>query len=300
MKKLLLSLTLILFLFSCGEDADPDDDDNTTQDTTSTDDSRRAKLSPDVIKGIIESIPNPIEISFLIKETGLKYDPTILNSIDKISDYNTDYRKALNLGVYSTDLGYANIYGQSQDAINFLQGVKEMADGLNIGKFFDYETIKTLASNSDKLDELIQETTTNLERMNEYLQQEDRSDMTVLILTGAWVEAVYLTTSVAQKQSNDQLNIRIAEQKVTLDQLSLLLGHYETSPKMKKLKAELEELDQAYKNIDVKYEKGESKEVIEDGILTIQQTEVPVINMTQEDLDNIYQKISDIRSQIIS
>ncbi len=165
MKKLLLSASLLFLMFACGEDADSPGDAGAKRDTTVVGEgnSGKNKLSPDVIKGIIESIPNPIEISFLIKDMGVKYNPAILNSTDKVSSYNTEYKKALNLGVYSTDLGYANIYSQSQDAIGFLTGVKDMADGLNIGKFFDFETIKQLASSSDNMNELLQETTMNLQ-----------------------------------------------------------------------------------------------------------------------------------------
>mgnify|MGYP005847517039 CR=1 FL=1 len=302
MKKLLLSASLLFLMFACGEDADSPDDAGTKRDTTVVGEgsSGKNKLSPDVIKGIIESIPNPIEISFLIKDMGVKYNPAILNSTDKVSSYNTEYKKALNLGVYSTDLGYANIYSQSQDAIGFLTGVKDMADGLNIGKFFDFETIKQLASSSDNMNELLQETTMNLQKMNDYLQKEDRTDATVLILAGAWIEAVYLTTNVAKEQRNKELEIRIAEQKVTLDQLLLLLGHYESSPKMRTLRENLSDLDKIYAKIDVKYIKGESKEVIENGILTIQQTEIPEITMTTQDLDNIYAKIVEIRNSIIN
>ncbi len=302
MKKLLLSASLLFLMFACGEDADSPDDAGAKRDTTLVGEgnSGKNKLSPDVIKGIIESIPNPIEISFLIKDMGVKYNPAILNSTDKVSSYNTEYKKALNLGVYSTDLGYANIYSQSQDAIGFLTGVKDMADGLNIGKFFDFETIKQLASSSDNMNELLQETTMNLQKMNDYLQKEDRTDATVLILAGAWIEAVYLTTNVAKEQRNKELEIRIAEQKVTLDQLLLLLGHYESSPKMRTLRENLSDLDKIYSKIDVKYIKGESKEVIENGILTIQQTEIPEITMTTQDLDNIYAKIVEIRNSIIN
>ncbi len=105
---------------------------------------------------------------------------------------------------------------------------------------------------------------------------------------------------MAKEQRNKELEIRIAEQKVTLDQLLLLLGHYESSPKMRTLRENLTDLDKIYAKIDVKYIKGESKEVIENGILTIQQTEIPEITMTTQDLDNIYAKIVEIRNSIIN
>ena len=65
----------------------------------------------------------------------------MLNSSDNLSKYNSNYQKALNLGIYGTDLGYTNIYEQNQDGIKYLSSIKSLAEGLNIGQFFDILTI---------------------------------------------------------------------------------------------------------------------------------------------------------------
>ena len=50
-----------------------------------------------------------MEITMLIKEGGAVYDKQELNDHNNVSNYTTNFKKALNLGVYGTDLGYANI-----------------------------------------------------------------------------------------------------------------------------------------------------------------------------------------------
>ncbi len=301
MKKLFLSIlaTSTILVTSC----DPKPSDTTGKDTTKkeakSETTTKGKLSPEVIKNIIESIPSPAEISFLIKDSGVKYDQSMLNSADNVGNYSTDYKKALNLGIYSTDLGYANIYEQSQDAITLVTAVRDMADGLNIVKFFDFENIRKLAaSGSENLDKLLEETTVNLQKMNDHLQEEDRTDMTVLVLTGGWIESLYLTCKVAKVKTSEELNSRIAEQKITLDQIILLVEHYEASPKMKTLREELVALDKIYAGIEVKTVAGESKTVVKDGTVSIEQTGKTEVKMKPSDLEAILAQVTLIRDNI--
>src|SRR5688572_6295437 len=57
-------------------------------------------ISEEVITQILESIPQPLEISMLLKESGKKYNSGYLNSPDYTSKYNSNYKRALNLGIY--------------------------------------------------------------------------------------------------------------------------------------------------------------------------------------------------------
>jgi hypothetical protein len=296
MKKIFATAFLTFSLFACGDN----DPDVPNVDTTGRNKSNKEAISPEVIKSFVDKIPSPMVISSLIKEMGVEYDQTLLNSIDNESKYNSDYRRALNLGIYSTDLGYANIYEKTQDATNLLIGVKDMAEALQIGQYFQFEKIKELAKSSDKLDELLRITEENLQEVNNRLQEGNRSDMTVLIITGGWVEVMYLASNVAKKKKNKDLETTIAEQKVVLEQLIALLNFYESSQKMKGLHDELVELEKIFKEIKVTYIKGDSKQVEKDGQLVIEQGERTEVEVTQENLDKITAKISAIRNKIVN
>ena len=301
MKKLFLSIIVASTCMATSCDK-PVESGVVKTDTTKvkSETTTKGKLSPEVIKNIIESIPSPAEISFLIKDSGVKYDQSMLNSADNVGNYSTDYKKALNLGIYSTDLGYANIYEQSQDAITLVTAVRDMADGLNIVKFFDFENIRKLAaSGSENLDKLLEETTMNLQKMNDHLQEEDRTDMTVLVLTGGWIESLYLTCKVAKVKTSEELNSRIAEQKITLDQIILLVEHYEASPKMKTLREELVALDKIYASIEVKTIPGGAKKIEKEGTVSFEQTGKTEVKMKPSDLDAILAQVSLIRDNII-
>src|SRR5260221_14777179 len=76
--------------------------------------SQGPSIDEEVINSILQPIPSPLEISVLLKQSGTKYNSAILNSSDNLPQYNRHYKKALNLGIYGTDLGYTNIYQQNQ------------------------------------------------------------------------------------------------------------------------------------------------------------------------------------------
>src|SRR5436189_2155046 len=81
---------------------------------------KHQKISDQAIGEIIKSIPSPLEISMMIKDSGTDYDNKILNSDDNSSKYNSNFKRALNLGIYGTDLGYINIYDKGTDALSYL------------------------------------------------------------------------------------------------------------------------------------------------------------------------------------
>src|SRR5690606_3878662 len=145
MKKYLLLLTAFI-AFACGSGKKSDERAFLESlDTMALD---QPMISEEVISDIIQQIPSPLEISFLLKNSGAKYNYSMLNDPNNLSNYNSSFEKALNLGIYGTDLGYANIYSQNQDALFYLNSIRSLADDLSIGQFFDFGTIRRLATNS--------------------------------------------------------------------------------------------------------------------------------------------------------
>src|SRR5687768_10379428 len=127
---------LVVLLMACGSG-------NKNEDQALVDALENTDLENEVISGevndILHRIPSPLEISVLLKQTGKKYNAEFLNSPQNLSRYNTNYKRALNLGIYGTDLGYTNIYEQSQDGIRYMSTIKDLANELNIGQFFEME-----------------------------------------------------------------------------------------------------------------------------------------------------------------
>ncbi|MEM6298020.1 MAG: hypothetical protein AAF740_04950 [Bacteroidota bacterium] len=307
MKTLLyfLSIALAITLVSCGGTT-PEGQEGTDTETpvtnTNTEEPSEAtrQLKEDQIPNIIKSIPNPLEVAFLIKDIGTEYQKGDLNDPKSVDNYTTNYKKALNLGVYSTDLGYANIYEVNQDALNYLNSVKKLADGLSIGQFFDYKTIKRLTNNTDNLDSLLQLTTSNFEKINFHLSKQRRDYLSILILTGGWMEASYITSLVYEESANEKLKEKIGEQKIVLERILLVLEVYKGKPYFEGLINNLNELKTAYEKVEIVEQKGQPVMKVVGDEIVIESTTKTFVEVTDEDLNQIISLIRSIRNEMVS
>jgi hypothetical protein len=299
MRIVIIGLILALFT-ACG--SEKKSDEQAFLEGLDTAKTEGPSISEGVIGDILQRIPSPLEISVLLKESGKKYNSSYLNSPDNISKYNSNYKKALNLGVYGTDLGYTNIYEQNQDGVKYMSSIKTLADGLNIGQFFDIETIGRLATNSKNLDSLLLITTQNFNSINHYLQSQNRSNLSVLFLTGGWVEALNILCEVAAANpTNKELQETIGEQKIILENIMLLLSFYkESDQNMASLLTDMEELKKLYDKVNITYTYSESTFEIVDGVMVIKDNSSSSIQITQEDIASIKALTSSIRNKIIS
>ncbi len=299
MRIVIIGLILALFT-ACG--SDKKSDEQAFLEGLDSAKTEGPSISEGVIGDILQRIPSPLEISVLLKESGKKYNVSYLNSPDNTSKYNSNFKKALNLGVYGTDLGYTNIYEQNQDGVKYMASIKTLADGLNIGQFFDIETIGRLATNSKNLDSLLLITTQNFNSINHYLQSQNRSNLSVLFLTGGWVEALNILSEVAAANpTNKELQETIGEQKIILENIMLLLSFYkESDQNMASLLTDMEELKKLYDKVNITYTYSESTFEIVDGVMVIKDNSSSTIQISQEDIANIKALISSIRNKIIS
>lgn len=298
MRLLVIGIAAAL-LASCSSGKKPDDE--AFLKSLNEQNTAGSGVDEDVINSILEQIPSPLEISVLLKESGSKYNPDMLNSSNNLPRYNSNYKKALNLGVYGTDLGYTNIFGRNQDGIKYVATIKSLADELNIGQFFDTQTIVRLAANSKNLDSLLLVTTMNFNHINHYLQSQSRDNLSVLLLTGGWLEAMQITCQTAAKNpASTELQEKIGEQKIILEQILLLFSFYETDENMASLKADLEQLKTAFDKVEINYTYKESTMEVIDGIAVIKDNSTTTINIKPEDVEEISKITNAIRTKITS
>ncbi len=95
---------------------------------------------------------------------------------------------------------------------------------------------------------------------------------------------MYLGTQVYRTSPDEQLAERIGEQKLTLDQLVLILDKFTGEKQYKNLVDELGKLKEIYNGITISVEYGEPEMIEENGMLTIVQNEKSIVNITEDQL----------------
>jgi hypothetical protein len=258
------------------------------------------EISEEVMQDIVQNISSPVEMAALIKDLGVPFSNRYISSTERVGNLNTSYQQALNLGIFAADLGYLNMYNKTSAVIDYLTAIKTLSDEIKVGQFFDFNTLKRLATNSKNLDSLMYISVHSFNQMDKFLHSNNRSNLSTLIVTGVWIEGLYLGTQVYKVSPNQQLAERIGEQKMTLDQLVLILANYQKDKQYVKLLEELMLIKNLYKPVIIRYEKGEPEMVEENGMLTIVQHDKSIIEISQEQLSSITTTVDQVRNRLIS
>ena len=227
---LLLSLAAF-FAVSCGDDQ-PKDDSTETVEVVENNANNTQLLELD---GKVFSIPSPIQTAYLIKGAGVTYNKDILNVPSKVTGYSTNFKKAVNLGIYGADLGYVTLYDQTQDAISFLTAVKTLGDDLGVSSAFDMELVERFEKNIGNQDSVLSLVSEAYKSSDKYLKNNDQNHIGALVLAGGWVESLYFTTNSAEMTSNKEIINRVGEQKNTVYNLIKLLTPYYDQPEFSTL-----------------------------------------------------------------
>ena len=258
------------------------------------------KVSKEMLYDIIQKVPSPLEISNLIRESGAAYTEEILNPYEHINNYTNKYSQAVNLGIYGSDLGYINIYTKYQASIIYVAAVQEIAEKLKIGHFFDFVTISRLASYSTDIDSILYISTQGFDNMSTYLKEQNRDEISILVLIGGWVEALHILSEIAYKYPTNELLERIGEQKIILNDLSLIVSMYKGDPYFDNIASSFESLKKIFDDIEITYLEGEREMSEIDGVLVIQDNNKSIINITREQSTMIRDEILKLRNELTS
>ncbi len=292
----MLSLFGILLASSCQQNQRQDATDLLSDSLIEAD----VRLDDEVIGEMISSVPNPVEMSALLQKSGVVYSQELLNPANNINNYNTNFKRALNLGVYGTDLVYMNIYDRTIATLRYLSNVRDLASDLRVEQFFDYETLNRLSESSSNIDSVLFITNTGFDNMSRYLIDQGRGNLAVLISYGTWIESLYIATHVQTVPPNrETINIRIGEQKKVLDNIILLLNTYRQDSNFEVLIDDLMNLKREFDKVTINYIYKEPTIEEVDGMVVLVDNSRSEVIITDEVIRSIADVVAEIRNKII-
>lgn len=259
------------------------------------------KLSDEAVADIVQNMASPVEISSILQEMQIPFTTGYLAPTQEPDRLTTDFQKAVMLGIYGADLGYLNTYGKTGNSVDVLSMIKKLADGLRVGQYFDFETLKRLSVNKSNLDSLLFLSVNSYNQIDEFLRENDQASISALMIAGVWIEGQYLATQVALIHPDGILTDRIGEQKIILGDLLMLLRPYrESSTEYNSLYSMMEEINQAYHDVRISYRLGEPETVEQDGRLVMVQHEESIVEMNGSQLEEIAGISGEVRNKLIS
>ncbi len=251
-------------------------------------------------KRIFYSLPSPLETAMLIKNAGAEYDEGLMNPTANSSRYITSKSKALNLGIYSTDLSYASLFDQTQATLNYIEAAKEMADGLNILDAIDEETIQRLEEHINNRDVIIDIISETLMNSSSFLKENGLEGTASVVLVGGWVEGLYIATSLVDENDIDDNKLveRIVDQKLSLDIMVNLLEESPDDEDAMSVLKDVHNLKTTFDKITINQGDVTAVEDPETNVTTLKSESS--IKITPKVFSELKSKVNEIRSSYIS
>ncbi len=195
-----------------------------TGETKSATNLDKTKISEEV-REFVYPLPTSFEVTEMLNQIGAAYILTLSNETTNVKRYLTEKAKALNLGIYSADLSYASTYNQKQATTDYLNVSKILIDALNISAAIDADIIKKIEANQDNKEVLIDLITNTFYDTYEFLNKTGRSEVSMLVVAGAWVEGLYIITHISEDTyNNKEMVTLVMEQKSSLNKLVELMS----------------------------------------------------------------------------
>lgn len=285
-----------LLLARCG--GSPSDKKEADLMAEKADTTQNIKISQDVLDAMMQTLPSPIETANLITQSKSGFNKALLIPSENASRFPDKYSQALALGGYGVDLGYLNLNDKVLYMVEYLESVHTVSKELKVDQFLDFSTLNNLAKNKNNVDSLITLSTKNFKQIDDYLRTQNRGDLSVLILIGSWIEGLHMFTQIAKESPSQELNTRIGEQKVIIDNIYAILDKLENIPYYKGLKTKLGGLRAVYANVKIEYiyKAPEMKEV--NGQLEVVDNSTSVVTISQSDIQTIEKEIGKLRASV--
>lgn len=158
------------------------------------------------VENIIYQIPPPSEIPFIIQATGAKFNPDLVNPLGNAERYKTTNKvAALNLGIYTTDIGYLVTYDKVQEALNYMDVCLGLVEAIGIQNVIDQNLIQKFENNLGEKDTLASIVNYVISRSDQYLKESDRNNIAALVLTGTFIEGLFIATQIVETYPKDIL-----------------------------------------------------------------------------------------------
>ncbi len=289
------SLLIFTFTFSFMGCKGEDEEVNSDKDVKTFNQNERTFK----FKNRLFSIPSPFHATKLIKSVSAEYNEDCLNNPKNRQQYHSTDKMALNLGIYTTDLVYTNIYEQFSSTTNYIKVVRSLSSDLQIINTYSGDLLIDIEKNIKNSDSLNIIFTKAYRETDMYLTDNERENTAILVIVGSWIEGLHLLNKITNKTNNKILINRIGEQKYSLNNLIVLLT--QTNSKENSISNEvlnkLNDLKKTFKKFDISY-KYDKQIVLPDEKKTIIISETK-ITITPKILEQIYNKTEVVRNLII-
>ena len=158
----------------------------------------QVKVLETQIETNVYPLPTSASVIKMLTDLQVGYIIGISNPVENSKKYFSSSTRAINLGVFGADLSYATLYNIQQEVIDYLDAIRSLSNELNMSKIYNEDLYTKIKQNYDNRDELVKILTSAFNDTYAYLSDNEQQPLALLVVGGAWVEGMYLTTHVSE------------------------------------------------------------------------------------------------------
>lgn len=245
------------------------------------------------------SVPTPSELISFINEAHESFNSDLLHTTDAAASYSDKKAKALNFGIYGTDMVYASSYNEGTEALQYFAVLSKLADELEISSAFTEEMMKKMESDLSGAEALMDVSDDTYYAAYNYLEQNDRGNTLALIIAGGWLESVYIASNlVTQFDASSPTIVRLTEQNLALENIIDFMSHHKDDAAVSDVSNQLAELlllFEGIEEVEVKAEKKKGGRMVLGGSNETRMEK----RMTQDQFNTITAKVTEVRNSIV-
>ena len=224
------------------------------------------------VRDFVYPLPTSFEVTEMLNRIEAAYILSLSNPVSNVEKYLTEKSQALNLGIYSADLSYASTYNQKQETVDYMNASKNLIEELDIAGALDQDLLEQIENNLDNKEQLVDLITNSFYDTYEYLNKNERSSVSLLVIAGSWVEALYISTHISEDTfNNTEMVSIIMNQKDPLDKLMTLLKQQSADPDIQETIEDLKILNEIYNSIDAGSITEEQLTAIKDNVAVVRE-----------------------------
>ena len=287
----LLPLLFGAFLHACG--GAPEGGEQTTDTDTLSTSQQQGESGVVKVGGRLFAVPSPVSTATALKDAGAAYDRSRTLDLASADAATSKESRALVMGALGADLGYAVLFDDGQHALSTMKAIERLGAELQLTHAFETTIVERFRDNLSSSDSLLRLSGMAFRAADEYLEQDQRQDVSALVVAGGWVEVLYLTVNDPQAASAKAIRDRIAQQGKGLESVvGLLEDHAADSP----LLPGLRRLQMLYGDVGMQYTFQEP--VTDTKARTTYINSVTSVDLTDDQLQAITEAVNDLRAQI--
>ncbi len=228
------------------------------------------------IEKTVYPLPNSADIIKMLTELEVGYIIGVSNPVDNATNYITSKSQALNLGIYGADLSYATLYNMNQDVINYLDVIRELANNLKMSRIYSRALYDDIKNSYDNKEDLVEILTEAFDETYAYLTENEQQSLALLVVAGAWVEGMYITTNISESVYHvEGISRVLLEQKASFQTFLDIAQPHDDDPVVSEILEILDPVRAVY-------------ETVEDNSLTL------------KNVEDITKVISEVREKLVS